>query len=215
MSEKRVSKWGKVLVTLLLLPAAVIVPILSLESHYAPPTQAQTQTDSAQAKRVAAYKAALGRKISNAELARVKLRCAVAQGNSKGLATRLAAVQKNRIAAYDAILKNLNNLVTKLDNQAYETTALKENIATLQAKVDSFKANMKSYYQAVNDMANVDCANDPAAFVAALQAARKDHEAVQPQLADIRAYITNTIKPTLKQIRSQLESGQTTGGSQP
>lgn len=214
MSEKRVNKWGKVLATLLLLPAAIIVPILSLESHYAPPTQAQTQADSSQAQRVTAYKAALGREVSEAEKTRMKLRCGVAQGNAKTLATRLATVQKNRNAAYDSITKNLNTLLTNLDKQAFETTALKENMVSLQAKIDSFKTNMNNYYLAVNDMATVDCANDPLAFIAALTAARKAHDAVQPQLADIRAYITNTVKPTLVQIRSQIEQGQTVGGSQ-
>jgi molecular chaperone GrpE (heat shock protein) len=123
-------------------------------------------------------------------------------------------VQKNRNAAYDKILKDLNTLVVKLDNQAFETTALKENIAVLQGKVDSYKTNMNNYQLAVTDMATVDCAADPLAFISALQAARKAHEAVLPQITDIRAYVTNTIKPSLQQIRVQIGSGQTTGGTQ-
>jgi len=214
MSEKRVSKWGKILATVILLPAAVIVPVLSLESHYAPATQAQTQPDNAQTQRITAYRAALGREVTAAEQARIKLRCSVAQTNAKTLATRLSTVQKNRTAAYDKILNNLNTLVTNLEKQAFETTALKENVAMLQTKVDSFKANMSNYQLAVSDMASVDCANDPAAFVAALQAARQAHEALLPQITDIRAYITNTIKPTLVQIRAQIADGQTTGGTQ-
>ena len=214
MSENRVNKWGKVLVTILLLPLAVIVPVLSLESHYAPATQAQTQPNSAQQARVTAYKAALAQEVNTAEQARIKLRCSVAQANAKTLATRLSTAQKNRNAAYDSILKNLNTLLTKLDNQAFETTALKENITTLQTKVDSYKTNMNNYQLAVSDMATVDCTNDPAAFVAALQAARKAQEAVLPQITDIRAYITNTVKPSLQQVRVQIEDGQTVGGSQ-
>jgi hypothetical protein len=213
MSEKRVSKWGKVLVTLLLLPAAIIVPALSLESHYAPATQAQTQPTDAQAQRVVTYKAAAGQ-VSTAEQNRIKLRCGVAQANAKTLATRLATVQKNRGAAYDSIVKALNDLVAKLENQAFETTALKDNITALQSKVDSYKTNMNNYYTAVNDMATVDCAADPLAFIGALQAARQAHDALQPQIADIRAFITNTVKPSLVQVRTQIEDGQTVGGSQ-
>ncbi len=214
MSDKRVSKWGKVLITLLLLPAAIIVPVLSLESHYAPPTQAQTQPDASQTQRVSNYKSALGREVTNAELAKMKLRCSVAQTNAKSLASRLATVQKNRNAAYDSILKSLNTLLASLQAQAFETSALQENIASLQAKVDTFKIDMNNYYQAVNDLGTVDCASDPLAFIAALQAARKSHDAVLPQVADIRATIANTIKPTLTQIRTQLANGQTVGGSQ-
>lgn len=213
MSEKRVSKWGKVLVTLLLLPAAVIVPMLSLESHYAAPTQAQT-TDAAQAQRIAAYKAAVGRKVEESEQTKIRLRCSAAQANAKTLSTRLSTVQKNRNAAYDSILKSLNDLTAKLNNQAFETTALQENITALQAKVDSYKTNMNNYSTAVSDLATMDCVNDPLGFIAALQAARKAHEAVLPEITDIRAYIVNTIKPTLQQVRVQIESGQTTGGSQ-
>ncbi len=214
MSEKRVNKLGKVLVTLLLLPAAVIVPVLSLESHYAPPTQAQTQPDSAQAQRVAAYKADLVEDIKKGEQDKIKLRCSVAQANAKTLATRLAGVQKARNTAYDKILGDLNVLLGRLENQAYETTALKENIDALQAKVDAFKVGMNNYYLAVNDLATIDCMNDPVAFAATLQAARKAHQAVQPQIADIRAYITNTVKPTLVQVRDQIAAGRTVGGSQ-
>lgn len=214
MSEKRVNKLGKVLVTLLLLPAAVIVPVLSLESHYAPPTQAQTQPDSAQAARIKAYKAELVEEIKKGEQDKIRLRCSVAQANAKILATRLATVQKKRGEAYDKILGDLNVLLGKLDKQAYETTALKENITTLQTKVDTYKTGMNNYYLAVNDLATIDCPNDPVAFAAALQASRKAHQAVQPQMTDIRAYITNTVKPTLVQVREQIAAGRTVGGSQ-
>lgn len=214
MSEKRVNKLGKVLVTLLLLPAAVIVPVLSLESHYAPPTQAQTQPDSAQAARIKAYKAELVEEIKKGEQDKIRLRCSVAQANAKILATRLATVQKKRGEAYDKILGDLNVLLGKLEKQAYETTALKENITTLQTKVDTYKTGMNNYYLAVNDLATIDCPNDPVAFAAALQASRKAHQAVQPQMTDIRAYITNTVKPTLVQVREQIAAGRTVGGSQ-
>ena len=214
MSEKRVNKFGKVLVTLLLLPAAVIVPVLSLESHYAPPTQAQTQPDSAQAARIKAYKAELVEEIKKGEQDKIRLRCSVAQANAKILATRLASVQKKRGEAYDKILGDLNVLLGKLEKQAYETTALKENITTLQTKVDTYKTGMNNYYLAVNDLATIDCPTDPVAFAAALQASRKAHQAVQPQMTDIRAYITNTVKPTLVQVREQIAAGRTVGGSQ-
>ena len=214
MSEKRVNKLGKVLVTLLLLPAAVIVPVLSLESHYAPPTQAQTQPDSAQAARIKAYKAELVEEIKKGEQDKIRLRCSVAQANAKILATRLAGVQKKRGEAYDKILGDLNVLLGKLEKQAYETTALKENITTLQTKVDTYKTGMNNYYLAVNDLATIDCPTDPVAFAAALQASRKAHQAVQPQMTDIRAYITNTVKPTLVQVREQIAAGRTVGGSQ-
>lgn len=214
MVEKRVSKWGKVLATILLLPLAIVVPILSLESHYAAPTQAQTQPDSAMLTRITAYKAVLGREVLPAEQQRIRLRCDVTQANAKTLATRLENVQKNRNAAYDKILKDLNNLATDLDKQAFETTTLKTNIGILQNQVDSFKINMSNYQLAVSDLANMDCPGDPIGFIAALQAARKAHQAVIPSISEIRSTITNTIKPNLEQIRVLIESGQTTGGSQ-
>ncbi len=200
--------------TILLLPAAVIVPVLSLESHYAPPIQAQTRPDPAQAERVSKYKAALGREVNNAEQTRMRLRCAVAQANAKALADRLATAQQNRNAAYDAILTKLDELVGRLDEQAFEITALQNNVTTLRRKIDSYKKNMNNYQLAVSDMATVDCSADPTAFIAALEAARKSHQAVLPEIPDIRAYITNTIKPSLTQVRGQIQSGQTTGGAQ-
>lgn len=214
MSEKRVSKRGKILMTLLLLPAAIIVPALSLESHYATSTQAQNQPTTEQQQRITNYRAALGREIRENEQNQIRLRCGVAQANAKTLSTRLARVRDARFAAYDKILKDLNALLGRLENQAYETTALQENINTLQGKVDSFKTNMTNYYNAVNDMATMDCNADPVGFIAAVEAARKAHALVLPEITDIRTYVTNTIKPTLAQVREQIESGRTVGGGQ-
>jgi hypothetical protein len=49
-----------------------------------------------------------------------------------------------------------------------------------------------------------DCTADPTGFKASLESARTAREQLAKSAADIRAYIQQTIKPTLVEIRAQV-----------
>ena len=55
----------------------------------------------------------------------------------------------------------------------------------------------------------IDCLTDPTAFKAALEAARTSQATVLKDIKAIRAYINDTIKPTLTDIKNN----NTTDGS--
>lgn len=213
MATEGLSKSKKIAAALLLLPLGIIIPFLSLESDHTQLTNAQSTNDTALAERVKKYKAAFKEEFRKNEQTRLSLRCEVAQTKSKAIASRLSSIQKTRVTAYDNILKSLNDLKDRLEDQAFETTELKENIATLDSKVNDFKTNMQGYTQAVSDLGVIDCKKDPIGYRAAIQVARNHHAVLVPLVGDIRTYITNTVKPTLQQIRLQIEGGQTTGGT--
>lgn len=59
----------------------------------------------------------------------------------------------------------------------------------------------------------MDCAADPDAFKASLEASRTALAKLSPDAKDISTYMTETIKPILKTIREQLEA-QKTGTTQ-
>lgn len=140
--------------------------------------------------------------------------CVVAQAKLRVLQTKVASIQTNRKAAYDNISKQLNTLTKKLDDQAFETTQLKKIHTGLQTKLDQYYTKMANYKQAVDDAVVVDCKANTPAFYASLLAARDNHDDLSVITPDIREYITNTVGPYLDQIAGQLNSGQTTGGSQ-
>ncbi len=68
----------------------------------------------------------------------------------------------------------------------------------------------------------MDCAADPAAFQASLEAARIERAETAESAKAIRAFLSDTIKPTLKELRQQFaenadstnetENNETEGG---
>lgn len=110
------------------------------------------------------------------------------------------------------VLNKLNDLSTRLQSQAFDTSLLDGSIETLSNKVNKYKATMKDYKQAVDDMAKIDCTKEPVAFKGALEAARTKHAELITQVRDIREYVANTVKPLLVQIQQTLAEGRTTGG---
>ncbi len=212
MINSRTVRLKRAVVAFLFLLIGVIVPYLSFSVGSAATVQAETSEKSTLSERIKTYKAGIKTKIAKNAQTKIALHCSVAQENTKTLTTRMKTVEKNRNAAYSNITKQLNTLLKRLDNQAYETTSLKDNITVLEGKTTDFKTSMAGYTQSLDDLSTMDCKKDPLAFIGALQAARKSHEKILPMITDIREYITNTIKPSLVQVRQQIESGNTTGG---
>lgn len=215
MSDGGINKIVKIVAVLILLPLSVLIPTLSLESYYAPPTNAQASESQALKSRTDKYRAALEEAPNTTEQQRIKLRCLAVQTNLKAFDARVQTVQTKRGEAYDTILAKLNELLTNLQNQAFDTTQLQQNVTALTEKTDNYDATMKTYVQALDDLTVIDCAKDPTSFKAALEVARTDHDKLRTSISDIRTFVTNTIKPQLQAIRTQLEAGQVTGGDIP
>lgn len=211
MDEKGVNKFVKVLAISILLPLGVIIPFFGIESHYGSSISAQSQDDSLK-QRITNYKRNLRYEVRRDKEDKMKLRCEGVVTYIETLNPRLVTLQKTRNKAYSTISTELEELYKRLEAQAFETTKLKTNIDELNAKFATFSADMKGYRQASEDMVQIDCRKDPVAFIAALETARTKHDALVVQMSDIREYIANTIKPTLQQVRTQIEDGQTVGG---
>lgn len=144
----------------------------------------------------------------------VKLRCGIAQASMKNLLARIITAQENRKTAYKNISDILDNLLKKLNEQAFETTTLKTVTDTYNAKVATYTTDIETYRQAVEDVIAVDCVKDTGGFIAALETARIYHDRLNPDITDIRSYTTVTVKTTLDQIKKEIAKGNTTGGVQ-
>lgn len=211
MDDKGVNKFVKVLAISILLPLGVIIPFFGIESHYGSSINAQAQDDSLK-QRITNYKRNLQYEVRRNQEDKMKLRCDGVVTYIETLNPRLVTLQKSRNKAYSEISTKLEELYKRLEAQAFETSKLKANLDELNSKLATFSADMKGYRQASEDMAQIDCRQDPVAFIAALETARTKHDALVVLVGDIREYVANTIKPTLLQVRSQIEDGQTVGG---
>ena len=219
------NKFVKTLIILVLLPIAVVTPVflaqtLALDAHV-------TAQQSNLQQRVEQYQTKLQNQPTQGDLNKLKLRCDVAQEKLKGIGTKTGTIQEKRIAVYDSINKSLTDLTAALKAKNVAATELESQSKELKAKTDTFAADIAAYKQAVDDAASSDCKNDPLALKAALEDARTYHTKLTQEVADIRTYINNVIKVTLKQVREDLvaqqnatdttqspdTSAQSTGGS--
>ena len=140
------------------------------------------------------------------EKTRLQTRCKAAQGNLSSLKGRITGIETSRTEVYGHLVERLTNLQTKLKAAGLDTAALEQQIMTLQTKIDTFNTDLATYKEAVSDLAGMDCASDPDAFKASLETARTLRQKLVQDGKDIKAYLSDTIKPTLQTLRSQLEA---------
>lgn len=197
----------KVLIILALLPLSIAVPVFLMQT-VSLDSQVYAQQSTLQ-QRVESYKAKLGTTPSQSELNRFKLRCSVAQTSLKGLQTKATTAQENRTKVYSKINEDLQKLITVLKEKSIDTTKLEAQAKELDAKITQFNTDANAYKQAVEDSATNDCTTDPLALRAALQEARNNHTKLITEVADIRAYVNNVIKPSLNQVKTDLKAQQT------
>lgn len=204
--------------TKLLFGTLLVVPLLafgSVAAHEGDDTTTQTDTSTNEVKtgnegltlqeRLDKYKAAVQKRLDNAEKARLKLRCKASQGHVSSLEGRIKGLETSRQHVYENTTSRLTSLSDKLKAKGVDTTEYDTQIAELKTKIETFNTDLAKYHEAVSDLSQMDCTADPDAFKAALETARTLRSQVVDDGQAIRDYLSNTIKPTLKAIRQQLE----------
>ncbi|MEK7603133.1 MAG: hypothetical protein AAB459_02740 [Patescibacteria group bacterium] len=166
------------------------------------------------AERMKKRKDALKEKLSSAEESRIKNKCKNSQGKLSSLSGRIKGIKTSRDKVYTNLVDRLTKLSEKIKAKGLDTATLDGQIAELKIKIESFKTDLAAYNQAVSDLAAMDCAADPTAFKAALDEARTKREALVTKAKEIKDYVNNTIKPTLKDLKKQLEDQEASEGSE-
>lgn len=202
----------------LLAPLFVVAPAFALDNTTATqPTSVQStseqdaQTTATKKQemqdRLQKRKDELKLKLTVVEQKRLQARCKGSQGSLKSVGGRITGIETSRTQVYGNLVDRLTKLQAKLDAKGADSAELKTEIATLQTKIDTFKTDFATYKTAVSDLSEMDCVTDPTAFKASLETARTTLKKVQDDSKDIKAYVNDTIKPTLKKIRATLDGG--------
>lgn len=160
--------------------------------------------------RIQQQKTLLKIKLTKLEEQHIALKCVSAQARVKALTARVNNHATVRTQVYDDIVNALSKLITQLQGvNGIDTSTLTQEQTNLTASVATYKAALADYQQSLSDLQNMDCKSDPVGFQAALQTARTKQSTISTAVRSIRTYITNTIKPTLTQIRTQLNANKT------
>jgi hypothetical protein len=169
-------------------------------------TTTETETSTSRKSRIEQYKLKLTAALTAAAKSRITERCVAAQAMVKGRTTANAAITTARERTYTKIVSDLEAVIAGAKAKEADTTTLEANLTALQAKITAFKSANTTYQQALSDLAALDCKADPTAFKAALESARTDQKAVFQAAADIRSYLHDTVKPTLKALKDSLKT---------
>lgn len=158
--------------------------------------------------------------LTAAETAKLKLKCVPSQtGSLRSLSGRIQGIETSRREVHKNLVNRLEKLVEKLKVKNVDTAELEAEIVVLKAKIATFDANLSLYKQAITDLKSMGCVTDPVSFKASLETARTLRETLVMDSAAIKSYVKDTIKPTIKAIRTalaatELKSTDTTGGNQ-
>lgn len=160
--------------------------------------------DSSRATRLQKRKSEAKTKMTDAQQKKLASVCKGAQGKAGGANNRAQSLGAERGKSYKKIVEKLQTTATKLKEKGVDVTTLEADITQLQTLIDTFNTDLKTYRQDMSDVVAMDCASDPAAFQAALTAARADREVVFKDSQAIREYVEKTIRPELKKVRETL-----------
>lgn len=163
--------------------------------------------------RLAKNKEAIKSNITKTQQAKIIARCQSAQGKITSANANIKSFRLARIEVYKKVVTRLTELSTKLKEAEVDTTELDKQITELQTMVNNFETNVTELSQAGADLANMECTADPTSFKAALEVMRAERKSISDDSAAIRAYIKDTIKPTLQTIRQSVDKPEATEGN--
>ncbi len=202
------NKYIKALIVLIILPITVVVTSFFVQTLTLDEQVSAQQTNLQQ--RVEQYKQRLQKQPSKADLEKLKLRCSVSQQRLKSIAEKASNVQTKRNLAYGNINKSLEELIVALKQKGVNTSNLETQSKELKSKTDTFAVDMAAYKQALEDSSTSDCLTDPLAIKASLEEARNYRVKLAQEIEEIRVYITNVLKISLNQAKSDLETQKET-----
>lgn len=139
----------------------------------------------------------------------IKSKCRAAQGQVASTEARVKSFEAKRTKVYANLITRLEKLGTKLKTAGVDTATYDERVATLKTKKNAYTVDLTALRQALADVTAMDCAADPHGFAATLLEAKSLRENIIEKGKDIRTYMKDSMRLTLKEIRSQLRAGET------
>ncbi len=151
------------------------------------------------------------KQVTNVEKLKIQQKCKASQGSLSSIKGRITGIETSRTNVYRALTERLDKLTERIRIAGPDTTELQVALDALDVKIDLFKSDLETYISAVSDLTAMDCAADPVAFKASLEAARAARAKVAADALDIKKYVNDTIKPALSQLRDKLDDSKKEG----
>jgi len=100
------------------------------------------------------------------------------------------------------VINRLEALFTKLDEKGCDTANATANLDTWESMIDGYQDNFNAWLDALHEVQNKVCQENAADYRASLQAVHEKRKLVQDKKREISQYYINTLKPSIRQLRT-------------
>lgn len=133
-------------------------------------------------------------------------RCEFAQSRLEAHKERVELRIEARLNRYQNIISRLDTLALRIENNDGDATSLRASITELSDLVSQFEADYRLYIAEVRDAVNNACGEE-VTFKNIIGKALSALRTAKADAADIRAYIDESLKPLLREVRQEALTG--------
>ncbi|MDQ3093707.1 MAG: hypothetical protein M3Q70_00835 [bacterium] len=168
--------------------------------------QMRTRAQSNIEERVSEDKKKYPKVLSASDRQRIVSRCKPAQNVIAAYTKKVDNFETSRIKVYGNIIDRLNSLASKLTEMgnADDVLVVQAKQLEFQQKVDEVYASIDDFQQALSDLGEVNCTENPDAFQAVLDASRSYRVAINEKTKAVREYYSQDLVKALSEIKSKL-----------
>ena len=131
--------------------------------------------------------------------------CQTAQGNLKNLRQKGQNYQRERSETYLDIENEIDALRLRLKRQAIEVSGIANGMMGYRELTAQYDQLSQAYIDALSDTIDVDCHNNPEAFMAGLSLVRQKRELLLANTNSINNSITKTFHEQFDLIKKSLK----------
>ncbi|MBI2589649.1 hypothetical protein HYW32_01300 [Candidatus Berkelbacteria bacterium] len=115
-------------------------------------------------------------------------------------------VREKRANRYTKLKRRMEALITKLEDEDYNTAMLKDHLIEFDAKIDVFQTSFLDHIDQLTGTQEFACGESEGAFMNALNNARAQMKTVRTAAEAVHTYWQTVIKEDLKSLKAQKSS---------
>ncbi|PIR73443.1 MAG: hypothetical protein COU40_02425 [Candidatus Moranbacteria bacterium CG10_big_fil_rev_8_21_14_0_10_35_21] len=111
--------------------------------------------------------------------------------------------KKSHLAAYENLKNRISQFITNAEEEGYDVTKLKADLAILKEKINTFTQDYATYISKLKGSKNYTCGHSEGDFKGELVEARALLKIVHEDAQEIREYFQLTVKDDVKAMKNQ------------
>jgi len=118
--------------------------------------------------------------------------------------TKFNTNQQGHVVAFGNLKTRITNLIARLDAKSIDTTKLKADQTQLNVLIEKFNTDYAAYIAKLQETQTSSCGKSSGQFRTTLKEARALLPVVRADIAAVKDYMNNTMKPDIVALRAQV-----------